>query len=145
MLDHCLGVDSTDASAPQWSGRLFSIVDVVPQASTPPGVNAWIQWFICSTWQALHMASLSLFLATLYTVSQFEKFRAYVGTMDTFGQCLAFLGKIWKPTEAACHACKRPFQRVWLGEQLNSDFKADYPVQTRSCVWFGVRGFAGVS
>ena len=46
---HC----GVDASAPQWGRRLFSTVDVVPQALAPPGVNAWIQWFICSTKVAL--------------------------------------------------------------------------------------------
>ena len=51
-------------------------------------------------------AVLALFWATLYTVWHFEKFRAYVGTMDTFGQCLAFLGN--SGTSGQSENC-RPF------------------------------------
>ena len=46
ILDYCHWQQllcGAEASTPNWSRRLCSTVNVVPQASTLPGVNTWIQ------------------------------------------------------------------------------------------------------
>ena len=92
-MHHCMTTLSEVSKLPEiWQQLHFQLcASYIPDVFVSFGNFVrfrWIQWFICSTWQALHMATLSLF----WQLSQPQfahnrKWRLWCGEVATWQAC----------------------------------------------------------